>query len=108
MGSKVVYVSHDGTRRELDVADGVSLMQAAVSNGIYDIVGDCGGSASCATCHVYVNEAFTDKVPAANEREIGMLESVTAELKPNSRLCCQIIMTPELDGIVVDVPDRQW
>mgnify|MGYP002619500948 CR=1 FL=1 len=106
--SKVLYVSHDGTRHELDVADGISLMQAAVSNGIYDIVGDCGGSASCATCHVYVNEAFTDKVPAPNERETGMLECVAAELKPNSRLCCQIIMTPELDGIVVDIPDIQW
>lgn len=105
---KALYVSHDGTCRELDVANGVNLMQAAVSNGIYDIVGDCGGSASCATCHVYVDETFADKVPTANEREIGMLECVAAELKPNSRLCCQITMTPELDGIVVKVPDQQW
>lgn len=106
--SKVLYVSHEGTRHELDVAEGVSLMQAAVSNGIYDIVGDCGGSASCATCHVYVDSAFMDKVPAPNDREIAMLECVAAELKTNSRLCCQITMTPELDGIVVEIPDKQW
>lgn len=106
--SKVVYVSHDGTRRELDIADGVSLMQAAVSNGIYDIVGDCGGSASCATCHVYVDNSFMDKVPAPSERETGMLDCAAAEVKPNSRLCCQIVMTSELDGIVVDIPDKQW
>ncbi|PRB84547.1 2Fe-2S iron-sulfur cluster-binding protein [Pseudomonas sp. MYb185] len=106
--SKVVYISHDGTRHELDVSDGVSLMQAAVSNGIYDIVGDCGGSASCATCHVYVDEAFCDKLPAPTEREAGMLECAAAEVKPNSRLCCQIVMSPVLDGLVVEIPDRQW
>jgi 2Fe-2S ferredoxin len=106
--SKVVYVSHDGTRRELDVADGVSLMQAAISNGIYDIVGDCGGSASCATCHVYVDDAFMDKVLPPNERETGMMDCAAAEVKPNSRLSCQIAMTPELDGIVVYIPDKQW
>lgn len=106
--SKVVYVSHDGTRHELDVADGVSLMQAAVSNGIYDIVGDCGGSASCATCHVYVNDAFMDKLQAPNERETSMMDCTAAEVKPNSRLCCQITMTPELDGIIVEIPDKQW
>src|SRR5690554_49683 len=106
--SKVIYISHDGTRRELDVPDGVSLMQAAVSNGIYDIVGDCGGSASCATCHVYVDEAFQNRIPAPNERETGMLECASAEIKPNSRLCCQIVMSQELDGIVVEIPETQW
>lgn len=106
--SKAIYVSHDGTRHELEVPDGVSLMQAAVSNSIYDIVGDCGGSASCATCHVYVGEAFRDKLPAATERETDMLECAAAEVKTNSRLCCQIAMSPELDGIVVEMPETQW
>jgi hypothetical protein len=55
---KAVFISHSGTRREVDVADGTSLMKAAVSNSIYDIVGDCGGSASCATCHVYVDKVY--------------------------------------------------
>ena len=106
--SKVTYVLHDGTRRELDVADGVSLMQAAISNGIYDIVGDCGGSASCATCHVYVQEEFVEKVPPANTRESETLQCTAAELKSNSRLCCQISMDASLDGIVVEVPAEQW
>lgn len=106
--SKVIYISHDGTRRELDVANGTSLMQAAVSNGIYDIVGDCGGSASCATCHVYVQDEFADKVPPPNTREAEMLQCTAAELKPNSRLCCQISMAASLDGIVVEIPAEQW
>jgi len=105
---KVLYVSHDGTRRELEVANDVSLMQAAVSNGIYDIIGDCGGSASCATCHVYVDEAFMDRLPEPTERETSMMECAAAEVKPNSRLCCQIPMSPALDGIVVEIPDKQW
>lgn len=106
--AKAIYISHDGTRHELDVAEGVSLMQAAVSNGIYDIVGDCGGSASCATCHVYVNEAFQDKVAAPSTREVEMLECAAAEVKTNSRLCCQIVMSQDLDGIMVDIPETQW
>jgi len=106
--AKAIYISHNGTRHELEVAEGVSLMQAAVSNGIYDIVGDCGGSASCATCHVYVNEDFMEKVPAPSTREAEMLECAAAEIKPNSRLCCQIVMSQELDGIVVDIPETQW
>lgn len=106
--SKVIYITHDGTRHELEVSNGVSLMQAAVSNSIYDIVGDCGGSASCATCHVYVDEAYQDKIPAPTERETGMLECAAAEVKSGSRLCCQIVMSPELDGIVVNIPETQW
>lgn len=106
--AKAIYISHNGTRHELEVAEGVSLMQAAVSNGIYDIVGDCGGSASCATCHVYVNEDFMEKVTAPSTREAEMLECAAAEIKPNSRLCCQIVMSQELDGIMVDIPETQW
>lgn len=106
--SKAIYISHDGTRHEVNVAEGVSLMQAAVSNGIYDIVGDCGGSASCATCHVYIDETFQDRLPVPSARETDMLECAAAEVKTNSRLCCQIVMSKELDGIVVDIPETQW
>lgn len=105
---KVIYVSHDGSRRELDVPEGTNLMQAAVSNGIYDIVGDCGGSASCATCHVYVDPSFVDKLSEPSEREKEMLGCTAAEVMATSRLSCQIVMTEALDGITLNMPDRQW
>ncbi|SFB38742.1 ferredoxin, 2Fe-2S [Collimonas sp. OK607] len=106
--SKVIYISHAGSRHELDVADGVSLMQAAVSNGVYEIVGDCGGSASCATCHVYVDDLFLARLPAATLREQEMLQCTAAELQAGSRLSCQIAMTEALDGLTVRMPDQQW
>ena len=105
---KAIYISHDGSRRELEVAAGTSLMKAAVSNGIYDIVGDCGGSASCATCHVYVDGAYLPKIPDPSARELEMLASTSAERRDNSRLSCQIEMNAALDGIVVRIPDQQW
>lgn len=105
---KVIYVSHDGSQRELDVPEGTNLMQAAVSNGIYDIVGDCGGSASCATCHVYVDPGFAGKLPEPSDREKEMLGCTAAEVKDSSRLSCQIVMTGALEGIILNIPDRQW
>lgn len=106
--AKVVYVTAEGNRREVEVENGVSLMQAALSNGIYEIVGDCGGSASCATCHCYVSEDYLARIPGIQPREEEMLESVAAERKPNSRLSCQIIMNDSLDGLVLDLPEEQW
>ena len=105
---KAIYISHDGTRRELEIAAGTSLMKAAVSNGIYDIVGDCGGSASCATCHVYVDAGYLPKIAAPTERELEMLALTSAERRDNSRLSCQIEMNETIDGIVVHMPDQQW
>lgn len=105
---KALYITHEGKQHEFEIANGVSLMTAAIHNSIYEIVGDCGGSSSCATCHVYVDERFVDSLPPPDAREADMLECVAAEKKPNSRLCCQIFMSPELDGIVVDIPDKQW
>jgi len=105
---KVRYLSPDGSETELEVACGTNLMQAAVSNGIYAIVGDCGGSASCATCHVYVDEAFLSKIPAPSSRESEMLECTAAERKANSRLSCQIVMNEDLAGIVLWIADQQW
>jgi 2Fe-2S ferredoxin len=102
------YISPDGATTTLAVAEGDNLMHAAVANGIYAIVGDCGGSASCATCHVYVDPAFQAKLAAPSARELEMLEATAAERKPNSRLSCQLEMTPELDGIVVRIADCQW
>lgn len=102
------YISPDGSETQLEVAPGSNLMQAAVSNGIYAIIGDCGGSASCATCHVYVDEAYLARIPAASAREAEMLECTASERKANSRLSCQIVMNDELAGIVVRIADQQW
>lgn len=105
---KAIFISHDGTEKEVEVKSGTSLMQAAISNGVYDIVGDCGGSASCATCHVYVDEDFKDKLEPVQDREEEMLGCTACERASNSRLSCQIVMSDDLDGIVLRIPEEQW
>jgi len=102
----VVFIDHAGAATTVDAPLGKSLMQVAVDNGVTGILGDCGGSCSCATCHGYVDEAFVCLLPPKSETEVFMLEGVP-ELKASSRLCCQIRMAPELDGIVVTLPEEQ-
>jgi 2Fe-2S ferredoxin len=104
----VKFITSEGATTELDVDAGINLMHAAVSNGIYEIVGDCGGSASCATCHVYLAPEFEDKVAPPGEREQQMLASVAADRMPNSRLSCQIVMEDRLEGIRLHIPATQW
>lgn len=82
-------------------------MQTALDNGVDGIVGECGGSAMCATCHVYVDEAFLDLLPPMKEVENEMLECTATERRPNSRLSCQIKLDAVLDGIVVELPETQ-
>jgi 2Fe-2S ferredoxin len=106
--SNITYITPDGTRRTLDVPADQSLMQAAVDAAVDGIVGECGGSAMCATCHVYVEEAPPGALPEPADVEEAMLESTAAERLPNSRLSCQIKSSPELDGLVVRVADRQY
>jgi 2Fe-2S ferredoxin len=103
---QVVFIEYDGSSRTVEAPIGKSLMQVAVDNGVPGILGDCGGSCSCATCHGYVDPAFADKLPPRTETEVFMLEGVPV-LKEESRLCCQIRMQPELDGIVVRLPEEQ-
>ncbi|MEZ5670145.1 MAG: 2Fe-2S iron-sulfur cluster-binding protein [Alphaproteobacteria bacterium] len=105
--AKVTYVAFDGTRTTVDVPDGTSLMMGAVRNGIAGIVGECGGSAMCATCHVYVDEADVGRLPPRSEVEDEMLVCAASEERPTSRLSCQITAGPEIDGIVVHMPERQ-
>jgi ferredoxin, 2Fe-2S len=83
-------------------------MQAAIKANIDGIAADCGGSLTCATCHVYVDAAWQDKLPPASRDELAMLEMTAAERKPTSRLSCQIIMTPELDGLTIELPPAQY
>jgi ferredoxin, 2Fe-2S len=103
---KITFVRFDGERRVIDARGGQSLMQAAIDRGIDGIEAACGGACSCATCHVYVEEIWLEKLePQANlERE--MLSGVDA-LRSNSRLSCQIKITEQLDGMVVQTPERQ-
>ncbi|WP_048440312.1 2Fe-2S iron-sulfur cluster-binding protein [Caenimonas sp. SL110] len=102
----VVFIDHEGAATRVEAPLGKSLMQVAVDNGVTGILGDCGGSCSCATCHGYVDEAFVGLLAPRSESETFMLEGVP-ELKDNSRLCCQIRMQPQLDGIVVRLPAEQ-
>lgn len=103
----VFYVTHDGSTFEADVPTGNSVMEGAVKNGIDGILAECGGALSCATCHVYLDEAWTDKVEPANEMEKDMLE-VVSDPKENSRLSCQLMMKDELDGLTVHLPESQF
>ncbi len=105
--AKINFVEADGTETKLDVQDGWSLMQAAVSNGIDGIEAECGGSCCCATCHCYVDEAYADKLEAPNDNELGMLEETVAERKNTSRLACQVKVSDALEGMTVTLPEVQ-
>ncbi|MFK0007842.1 2Fe-2S iron-sulfur cluster-binding protein [Paenarthrobacter sp. NPDC090520] len=105
--ASVTFTQPDGTARTLDVSAGTTLMRAAVSNGVDGIVGECGGQAMCATCHVYVRPQFAAALPEMGDDEEEMLDCTTAERTERSRLGCQITLGDELSGIVVDVPADQ-
>lgn len=105
----VTYIEIDGAERAVDLPAGENVMRGAVNNGIEGIVGECGGGLACATCHCYIDEAWADKVGGpSSDDERDMLESAAAEVRPTSRLSCQIEITPDLDGLVVRLPDRQY
>jgi 2Fe-2S ferredoxin len=104
---RIVFVAHDGATQTVEEAAGVSVMQAALNVGITGIVGECGGSMMCATCHVYVREPWAAKLPAMTATESEMLTMTASERKLSSRLSCQIKMSAEIDGITVDLPENQ-
>ncbi len=103
----VHLVQPDGARVSLQSPDGSSLMQLAVGAGVRGIVGECGGSAMCATCHVYVDEPWLSLLPAPQPPELEMLECTADERRPESRLACQIKIGPDLDGMTARLPQRQ-
>jgi 2Fe-2S ferredoxin len=105
--ARVTYIEPDGNPVAVEVAEGLSLMQGAVSEGVAGIEAQCGGMCSCATCHCYVDEAWLARLPPPSPDEEQMLANVAAERRPNSRLSCQINSDASLDGIVVRFPDRQ-
>lgn len=100
--TKVVFVTADGTQQNVDVLPGLTLMEAAVQDGVPGIDGDCGGSCNCGTCHVWVAEPWLAKLTVPEALEAGMLEGI-GNARPDSRLCCQIRVTAELDGMVLRV-----
>jgi 2Fe-2S ferredoxin len=103
---KVIYIEYSGKEHQIDLPIGFSIMEGAIKNSIPGIDADCGGSCACATCHVYVDEKYLNKVPAAQEAEKDMLDFVK-DVNNNSRLSCQIMMNNDLDGIIVRMPKQQ-
>lgn len=104
--AKVTYVQPGGAPKTVEASPGTTLMEAAVDNDVDGIVAECGGACSCATCHVYVEPDWLEKLPSPQPQEDGMLDCVF-DRRDNSRLSCQIVLTDELDGIVVRVADEQ-
>ena len=104
--AKITYHAHDNKTYTIDVQNGLTVMEGAIQNDIPGIDADCGGGMAWATCHVYVNEEWLDKIPAKEDGEEDMLDMA---YEPNkfSRLSCQIVVSDELDGLVVNIPEKQ-
>ena len=104
--AKINFVDHSGETRTIDADTGSTVMEAAIRNSIPGIEAECGGACACATCHVYVDDAWMERVGAPTPMEEDMLD-FGYDIKPNSRLSCQIKLTDELEGLTVRIPDRQ-
>ena len=104
---RVTYQPLDGPPTQLDAPLGATARDVALAHGVDGIVGECGGQLMCASCHVYVDEAFIDLLPPRSEDEEEMLESTASPRLPNSRLSCQITLTDELDGLILRLPAEQ-
>ena len=104
--AKITYIEHNGKNHTIDVTNGLSVMEGAVQNNIPGIDADCGGSMACATCHVYVKEEWFNKLPKKEDGEEDMLD-MAFEPKTNSRLSCQLMVSEQIDGLVVNLPEKQ-
>jgi 2Fe-2S ferredoxin len=103
----ITFIHPNGQQELVDAGDGESAMLAATKHGLDGIVAECGGNAMCATCHVYVDEAWLARLPSLGDEEDALLDGAAAERLANSRLSCQIKLTSELDGLVLRLPERQ-
>ena len=103
---KITYIDNQQNSKTIEVENGLTVMEGAIQNDIPGIDADCGGAMACATCHVYVEEKWLDKVPKAEEAEVDMID-MAYEPKKNSRLSCQLIVSEELDGFTVTTPEKQ-
>ena len=104
--TKITFKDYQGNSKTINVDPGLSVMEGAIQNNIPGIDADCGGSMACATCHVYVEEKWLDKLPKAEDGENDMID-MAFEPKKNSRLSCQLMITDELDGLTVTTPEKQ-
>jgi 2Fe-2S ferredoxin len=104
--AKITYIASDGTRFDVDAENGSTVMENAIKNAVPGIEAECGGACACATCHVYVDDAWMAKTGLAESMEEDMLD-FAYDIQPGSRLSCQIKVTDELDGLIVKVPERQ-
>ena len=103
---KITFIDSSGEARTVEAVNGSTVMEAALQNAIPEVEAECGGACSCATCHVYVEESWFEKTGGPSPMEEDMLD-FAFEVRPTSRLSCQIKIKPELDGLVVHVPERQ-
>jgi 2Fe-2S ferredoxin len=104
--AKITYIEHGGAEHVIDVKSGLSVMEGAVKNNIPGIDADCGGACACATCHVYVDDAWREKTGKPSAMEESMLD-FAENVEPSSRLSCQIKVTDDLDGLIVRMPESQ-
>ena len=103
---KITYITHDNQNYTIDVQNGLTVMEGAIQNDIPGIDADCGGGMACATCHVYVKEEWFDKINIKSEGEDDMLDQAY-EPNKHSRLSCQISVTDDIDGLIVNLPEKQ-
>ena len=103
---KITYIDRTGNSKTIEVENGLTVMEGAVQNNVPGIDADCGGGMACATCHVYVEDSWLNKLPKAEDAEQDMID-MAFEPKKNSRLSCQLIVSDELDGLVVTTPSKQ-
>ncbi|MDC1096533.1 2Fe-2S iron-sulfur cluster-binding protein [Pelagibacteraceae bacterium] len=104
--AKITYIDKSGNSKTIEVENGLSVMEGAIQNNIPGIDADCGGSMACATCHVYVEETWLNKILKPEEAEVDMID-MAFEPKKNSRLSCQLIVSNELDGLKITTPEKQ-
>jgi 2Fe-2S ferredoxin len=105
--ARITYIEHNGTRHEVEVPTGLTVMEGARDNNIPGIEADCGGACACSTCHVYVGPAWVEKLPAREDMEEDMLDFAHQPDPERSRLTCQLKVTDALDGLVVQMPEKQ-
>jgi 2Fe-2S ferredoxin len=105
--AKITYIEHNGTEHTVDVKPGMTVMEGARDNGIPGIEADCGGACACSTCHVYVANDWVEKLPAIDAMEEDMLDFAYETDPSRSRLSCQLRVTDDMDGLIVNMPERQ-
>lgn len=105
--AKITYIEHDGKEHVVDVANGMTVMEGARDNNIPGIEADCGGACACSTCHVYVHTSWVEKLPAKDDMEVDMLDFAFEPDETRSRLTCQLKVTDALEGLIVQMPEKQ-